>query len=172
MPTADWTGFALTALGGVLAAGGGWVNGLAQSKRERGKEDRSIRRVAYIEFLYRSGSLLEAMGVAGRELRLASHDGALASGAAAAKLEIDRAYIELRRAENLIVLSAPTQIKLMAKDRSTKLHDLLHVVDDMIVNPAADTDARLGEFDRLSEQLHDEDDAGLLAELMKKNLLR
>jgi hypothetical protein len=46
MPTADWTGFALTALGGVLAAGGGWVNGLAQSKRERGKEDRSIRRGA------------------------------------------------------------------------------------------------------------------------------
>ena len=72
----------------------------------------------------------------------------------------------------MIVLSAPRQIKLMAKDRSTKLHDLLHVVDAMIVDPAADTDARLGEFDRLCEQLYDEDDAGLLAELMKEDLLR
>jgi len=58
----------------------------------------------------------------------------------------------------------------MAKDRSAKLHDLLHVVDDMIVNLAADTSARLGEFDRLSQQLNDEDDAGLLVELMKKDL--
>jgi hypothetical protein len=91
-------------------------------------------------------------------------------GSAARQAEIGRAYIELRRAENLIVLSAPADIKRRAKDRSAKLHDLLHVVDAMIVDQAADTDARLGEFDRLSHQLDDEDDAGLLAELMKNDL--
>jgi len=103
MPTADWTGFALTALGGVLAAGGGWVNGLAQSKRERGKEDRSIRRCAYTEFLYRSGALFESMGIAVRELRLASLNGAPeAPGVAAMKLEIDRAYIDCAEQRTLL----------------------------------------------------------------------
>ena len=80
-----------------------WPNPSASAERKIARSGG----VPTSSFLYRSGSLLEAMGVAARELRLASHDGALASGAAVAKLEIDRAYIELRRAENLIVLSAP-----------------------------------------------------------------
>lgn len=68
MPSTEWTGFALTALGGVLAAGGGWLNDWGQSKRERQREERTLRLQSFVELLYVGDVLGAALALRGRQI--------------------------------------------------------------------------------------------------------
>jgi hypothetical protein len=109
MDTADWTAIGLTAIGGGLAAGGGWLNGSAQARRERVRDDRSNRRAAYSEYLYQTQAFLETIVTIGRELRLAEHSTGEIAGFASLREKLDKAYVALRRAEQLLALSCTTK---------------------------------------------------------------
>ena len=169
-----WSAFALTALGGSLAIGGGWLNSWSQARRERYKEDRALRRAAYREYLYQAQYLYSTSVSVAAELDEGHRAGKEVPFLRESRVDdirsdLTRAFIGLNSARQAVELTAPQQIREMTATRARKIRNfgsaLFALMEDRVQDlpdafeklPILQDDARArGEHERLVQLMQED----------------
>jgi len=175
VPDSAWTALAGTALGGFLAAGGGWLNGRAQSRRERDKEIRAARRTAYLEYLYRSQELYATAEGVFFEVRGPSQGDrtSLSVGeqkAAEMRIDVEKSFVAYNRARQALEFTAPREIRDQMRVRDQKLRSYATLTYPVLEGGRRDVDQLLEKSEHRRRDLLDENDRELLVQMMKKDV--